>query len=263
MCARMSWQLPTERPVLAEHEVHVWRVDLDQPGQVLTHLEKTLSGQEKQRAQRFYFPTDRDHFVIAHGVLRSILGAYLNCAPQQVRFTVDRHGKPALWAQSNRPQIHFNLSHSHDLALVACSRRWLVGVDLEWMRDDLASFQIAERFFSAREVAMLRALPSGLRKEAFFNCWTRKEAYIKGKGLGLALPLNRFDVSIIPGEPAILVRTYEDEDEARRWSIQELFPGPGYAAALAVNGHAWRLKCWEWDARVTNLQGYRSIYEGQ
>jgi 4'-phosphopantetheinyl transferase len=120
-----------------------------------------------------------------------------------------------------------------------------VGIDLERIRFDLAVVEIAERFFSRRELAMLRALPTELQREAFYRCWTRKEAYIKARGEGLSLPLDQFDVSLAPGEPAAILGTQHDPSEASRWSLRELTPAPGYFAALAVEGHDWGLACWQ------------------
>ena len=85
-----------------------------------------------------------------------------------------------------------------------------------------------------------------MQRQAFFLCWTRKEAYIKARGEGLSLPLDQFDVSLVPGEPAALLSTHRNPHEAFRWSLQELTPAPGYAAALAVEGHGWHLACWQW-----------------
>jgi 4'-phosphopantetheinyl transferase len=121
-----------------------------------------------------------------------------------------------------------------------------VGIDLERVRFDLAVVEIAERFFSQREVAILRALPADEQRQAFFRCWTRKEAYIKARGEGLSLPLDQFDVSLAPGEPAAVLGTQRDPSEAARWSLLELDPAPGYVAALAVEGRSWRLTCWQW-----------------
>jgi 4'-phosphopantetheinyl transferase len=132
------------------------------------------------------------------------------------------------------------------LALYGFTRGREIGLDLEFRREDFASEQIAEHFFSAREVEMLRALPLQLKTEGFFNCWTRKEAYIKAVGLGLSLPLDQFDVSLAPQEPVALLRTGDDEREAARWSLKALTPAEGYSAALAVEGHDWHLKCWGW-----------------
>jgi 4'-phosphopantetheinyl transferase len=132
------------------------------------------------------------------------------------------------------------------VALYAVTRAREVGIDVELIRSDLKIEQIAERFFSHHEIATLRALPTELRQSAFFRCWTRKEAYIKATGKGLSLPLDQFEVSLTPGEPAALLSTQPDPNEAQRWSLRELTPAPGYAAALAVEGHGWCLACWDW-----------------
>jgi 4'-phosphopantetheinyl transferase len=132
------------------------------------------------------------------------------------------------------------------VALYAVARGREIGIDLEFMRCDLEVEEIAERFFSRRETATLRALPTDLRKYAFFLCWTRKEAYIKARGEGLSLPLNQFDVSLIPGEPAALLSAQPDSDEALRWSLHEMTIASGYVAALAVEGRGWSLSCWQW-----------------
>jgi hypothetical protein len=102
------------------------------------------------------------------------------------------------------------------------------------------------QWHSAGEIAALRALPSSLQREAFFTCWTRKEAYIKARGLGLSLPLDQFDVSLAPGEPPALLNTRWDPAEASRWSLCAIAVAPDYAATLAVEGNGWRLRCWEW-----------------
>jgi 4'-phosphopantetheinyl transferase len=131
---------------------------------------------------------------------------------------------------------------------IGCGRD--VGVDIEHIRADFAYEQIAERFFSRNEVAMLRALPLALQPGAFFDCWTRKEAYIKARGEGLSLALDGFDVSLVPEDQAALLSVRDHPEEAARWSVIGLAPGPGYAEALAVEGHDWRLRCWQWTTDV-------------
>jgi 4'-phosphopantetheinyl transferase len=232
--------------VLAHDEVHVWRAALNQPALQVQNLWLTLVADERARAERFHFPTDREHFIVARGVLRAILGGYLKRHPSELCFCYSSYGKPALTTELGEATLSFNLSHSHGLALYAVAHRRALGIDVEWLRPDLANEKIAEHFFSAREVAALRALSNELQTEAFFHCWTRKEAYIKARGEGLSFPLNRFDVSLVPGEPAALLRTLDDPLEATRWSLQELHPGPGYVAALAVEGQHWRLQSWQW-----------------
>jgi 4'-phosphopantetheinyl transferase len=241
-----AWSAPPESFHLESDEVHVWRATLDQPAPRVQSLWQTLAADEQARARRFYFEKDRVPFIIARGALRAILGGYLNINPDQLRFYYSPHGKPALASEVGGGTLRFNVSHSHGLALFAISRGRDIGIDIEHIRPDFATEEIAERFFSPREVAALRALPIDAQAEAFFNCWTRKEAYIKAIGEGLSHPLDQFDVSLAPGEPARLLKTQRNPQQAAQWSLQELSPGPGYAAALAVEGHGWRLHCWQW-----------------
>lgn len=241
-----SWYPPPKVLTLGSDEVHVWRASLDLPASRVRGLQQTLAADERARAERFYFQKDREHFIVARGVLRDILGRYLDMQPGQLRFCYSPNGKPALAREFGGDALRFNLSHSHGLALYAVNSGREIGVDIERIRHDLAKEQIAERFFSPHEVSVLHALPANMQKEAFFTCWTRKEAYIKATGKGLTFPLDIFDVSLVPGEPAALLSTKWDPQEASRWSLQELNPGPGYVAAIAVEGHHWRLKCWQW-----------------
>jgi 4'-phosphopantetheinyl transferase len=249
-----AWRVPPRALRLSNDEVHVWCAALDQiPSQINSFL-RTLAADERARAERFHFPRDREHFIVARGTLRAILGFYLNRAPQCLSFRYSSHGKPALTLESGEDPIRFNISHSHGVALYAITCDREVGIDLEWVRSNLEVEQIAERFFSCQEIATLRALPAALRRYAFFLCWTRKEAYIKARGEGLSLPLDQFDVSLAPGEPAALLRTRPDSNEALRWSLKELIPvPPGYAAALAVEGGGWSLALWKWPESPSRL----------
>ena len=240
------WSPPPADLVLLSNEVHVWRVPLDLTASCVQRLQRVLSADEVARAARFYFHKDRQHFIVARGVLRTILGRYLGVEPRQLCFCYSYYGKPALLPTSGGARFRFNLSHSHQLALyaVTCGRE--VGIDIEYIRTDFVCKEIAAQFFSPRENVMLEALPAHLKHQAFFNCWTRKEAYIKAHGEGLSLPLDQFDVSLTPGEPAALLATRGDAHEASRWSLRELTPGPGYVGTLAVEGHDWHFTCWQW-----------------
>jgi 4'-phosphopantetheinyl transferase len=233
--------------------VHVWRTVLDVPEAQVRSLWYTLTADECQRAERYVFAKDRTHFVVARGLLRMLLGRYLGQDPPQLRFIYGPHGKPALATDLDGGTLRFNVSHSHGLALYAITRGRTVGVDVERIRPEVAQERIAERFFSPREVTLLRALPAPLQAAAFFACWTRKEAYIKATGEGLALPLDQFDVSLLPGEPAALLRTAWDPQEATRWALQDLAPAPDYRAAVAVAGHDWRLTCWDGPAAYLDV----------
>jgi 4'-phosphopantetheinyl transferase len=226
---------------------------LDVPEWQVRRLWQTLTADERQRAERFLFEKDRTHFVVSRGLLRVLLGGYLRQDPPHLRFTYGPHGKPALATHTGRAPLRFNVSHSHGLALYAVTRGREVGVDVERIRPEIAQEKIAERFFAPREVTVLRRLPPLLQTSAFFACWTRKEAYMKAKGDGLALPLDQFEVSLAPGEPAALLRTAWDPQEAAGWALQDLEPAPGYRAAVAVAGHDWHLTCWDGPAAYVDI----------
>jgi 4'-phosphopantetheinyl transferase len=234
-------------PPLANGEVHLWRASLVQTPDALGQFHSTLAPDESAKAARYRFRRDRDRYVAARGLLRRLLGLYLARPPESLQFTYGAYGKPSLAAGAHAAaDVRFNLSHSHELALYAFTRGREVGVDIERVRAEFACEDIAARFFSAREVSMLRTLPAHARAHAFFNCWTRKEAYIKARGEGLSHPLDEFDVSLIPGEPAALLGTRGDESELARWSLHALDVGTGYAAAFVVDGTDYTLRRWQW-----------------
>jgi 4'-phosphopantetheinyl transferase len=226
-------------------EVHVWRSALDLETSYLLKLQQTLATDERARADRFKFRSDRERFMAGRGVLRTILSSYLDRKPSELRVGYGPYGKPELVAEGPDEPLSFNVSHSDGLALYAVTRGRRIGIDVEGLRRDLANEQIAERFFSPGEVQMLRSLPGDQRTEAFFACWTRKEAYLKARGEGLAFRLDHFDVSLAPGRPAALLRVEGALEEPLRWSLRELSPAPGYVAAVAVDGDGYRLKCWQ------------------
>jgi 4'-phosphopantetheinyl transferase len=240
-----SWCSPPDSLTLGLDEVHVWRASLNSTAAEVKILKHTLMAEELRRAGRYHFQKDREHFIVARGLLRTILGRYLDVEPGQVRFCYGAHGKPALEVEPGEDTLSFNLSHSHGLALFAVSRGRELGIDLEYVQAHLADDQITERFFSPREVELLRGLPKDVQREAFFIFWTRKEAFIKATGKGLSLPLNQFEVSLVPGKPIVLLGANGDHQETFRWSLQPLAAGSGYAAALCVEGHDWMLKGWQ------------------
>lgn len=227
-------------------QLHVWRASLNLARSSLARLRSTLTQDELERAGRYRSGVDRDRFTAARGLLRAILGRYLGLPPERLRFSYGPHGKPALEPNSGGDKIQFNVSHSCDLAFLAFARNRRVGVDLECIRSLPEASQLAERYFSAQERLAFHSLPEGARLSAFFRCWTRKEAFVKARGGGLALPLDGFDVSLAPGEPAKLLAVKEDPGEASRWSLCELPAPPGHFAALAVEGYDWHLRCWRW-----------------
>lgn len=240
------WHLPPTNLILSSNDVHVWRATLDCSVECMQNLAQTLSADERTRAERFYFERDRKRFIVGRGVLRTILSRYSGIAAKQLQFCYGPRGKPDLAETSGVSKLQFNLSHSQELVLYAVTRDRLIGIDIEYMRPMESAGQIVKSFFSVRESAVWHSLPVHQQQTAFFNCWTRKEAFVKAVGDGLALPLDRFDVSLVPGEPARLLEVQGDRYASDRWSLQELTPAPGYAAAVAVEGHNWQMTCWEW-----------------
>ena len=229
---KTNWTPPPDSLNLESHHVDVWRLSLDLLTDSVKSIESTLSADEAERAARFRFEVDKNRFIVSHGVLRNILGRYLHLDPAELTFSVNQYGKPAL----DNSALEFNLSHSGDFALIAITQGRKIGVDVERIRQGISSHVIAQQYFSKAEVAELQSLPIDQRESAFFICWTRKEAYIKAQGLGLALPLESFDVSLTPGQPAILRATRPDEKEAARWTLRSLDVDPNYAGAIAVEG---------------------------
>lgn len=239
------WDEPPDEVTLPKDEVHVWCVSLDQPAARIQALFHTLSPKEQTRAERFHFERDRRRFIASQGHLRMLLARYLYIVPEYIEFHHGTRGKPVLKETGTaRTTLKFNLSHSHELALYAITRNREVGIDIEHIRPVSDAAQIVKRFFSPQEQRIFCSLPPEQHIKAFFNCWTRKEALIKAKGEGLYHPLDQFSVSFAPGEPARLLHVENDPQETARWSLQELTPAPGYVAALAVEGHSWRLRCW-------------------
>jgi 4'-phosphopantetheinyl transferase len=211
--------------------VDVYWTDLDADGSDLGWFAGMLSANEHERARRFRFERDRQRYIVRRGRLRALLARYLDLPPPQVQLRVGPFGKPYA-AEGN---LRFSLSHSHGIALYAIAHGLEVGCDIEHRDQRYASEQLPELFFSPREVHTLRSLAPALQAEGFFNCWTRKEAYVKARGYGLSLPLDVFDVSLAPSEPAALLRG------CAGWSVRAFEPVPSYHAAVVAQGENWRL----------------------
>ena len=229
---------------LPEDEVQVWRVDLEAIRAAEPRWQALLSSDESARASRFHFPVDRQRYVATRALLRMILAGYLVMDPKDVSFSYSKKEKPSLASPHNGIEITFNVSHSGGIALLGFARRKEIGIDVEQVREDFDVESIARRFFSAREQEQLAALPNEEKFEAFFRCWTRKEAYIKATGDGLSLPLHQFDVSVAPEDSDALLSTRPDNSETALWSLREVPAGHGYVAALCVRGREWHWKSW-------------------
>ncbi len=239
-----TWHHPPEHPALAPDEVHVWFVNLAVDAHHVAQLTASLPWTEQQRALAFRSDSARTQFVVTRSSLRSILSAYLDVSPLHLKFMHGPQGKPALAGQFS--WLHFNVSHSHDVALIAVTRRGEVGVDIERIRPFANDLGMAERFFSPRETALLRALTGPARCEAFFHAWTRKEAFLKASGQGLSYGLERVEVTLLPEEEVRFLRIDGCEQLAAQWSLRHLAPVAGCVGALTLQGHDYQLRCWKW-----------------
>ena len=244
MMPKNEWSVPHQTPILLNDDIHVWRASLEVPSARLEYLYRMLSEDEVIRAKQYCFEQDRRRFIIRRGLLRRILSGYLGQSPSKISFSYNSYGKPALASISGKPTLYFNMSHSCGLAIYAITRSQEVGVDIERIRPSENAEDIVKRFFSSREKAEFSTLPERIKKQAFFTCWTRKEAYIKARGEGLSHPLDQFSVSLIPGEPARLLSCHNDSCETERWDLRELTVNARYVATLAFEGrHDSKLRC--------------------
>lgn len=237
-----NWLKPGVGPKLVKNEVQIWCASQMVEPALLSHLSSSLNAIEKSRAERFVFRRDRDRFVVARGILRELLADYAGCRPSEIQFEYGAQGKPALRAVDVKATgIHFNLSHSHELTTYAFALNRELGVDIELIRRDPDSEELAKHYFSDEEVAELHALPPAMREHAFFACWTRKEAYIKARGEGLQIPLASFSVPLALGSEQDL-----RANDSSRWGLRSFEPAPRYVGAVVVEGKNFRLRYWKW-----------------
>ncbi|HKW92526.1 MAG TPA: 4'-phosphopantetheinyl transferase superfamily protein [Methylomirabilota bacterium] len=227
----MEWPAITQPPPLDEGDVHVWLADLSYRGDSLGRAAGILSEDERERATRFHFPHDAGRWMVSRAALRSILGRYLGVEAAAVRFCAGPWGKPQLTASFQGHLLEFNASRSDGLGLYAVARNRRVGVDIERVRPLPDLEAMAAHIFSPREQQALGQPPDAEPCAAFFSGWTRKEAYVKALGEGLAHTRERFAA------------------ELGRWSLSALAPAPGYAAAVAIEGPPARLLCAQWQER--------------
>jgi 4'-phosphopantetheinyl transferase len=243
--ANTLWREPAGDLTLAPQEVHIWRISLAQVEDTVHRLRALLSPDEIQRADRFYFERDRRRFTVARAAMRQILGHYLGLLPAALVFAYGEKGKPELATAIHQSELRFNLSHSGEFALLGVAKEACLGIDIEFINHEFASEEIGERFFSRNEVMRLQAAPRDKKAEAFFSCWTRKEAYIKALGEGLSVPLDSFEVAF--GDlPAALLRVDHLPEEQSRWSMYDIQAVDEYKSALVVEGQGFKLRHWQW-----------------
>jgi len=257
MNASDAWLPLPDVAAITPADIHVYRVNLDCDDDEIGRFMAWLSTDEKERATRFHFERDRRRFIAGRGVLRSIIGRYLQRPPAEVQFEYGQYGKPRLAQAGELADLQFNVAHAREIGLLAFAQTIDIGVDVETVRPLADADAVVSRYFSPEEVEAFNRLPVEQQQTAFFNGWTRKEAFIKAVGDGLSYPLRRFSVTLAPGDGARLLRIDGDEIQANEWSLRTLMPAPGFVAALAMRGQSassgrgawgqpWRLQCYHW-----------------
>ena len=216
-----DWKRVHEIPHLDENALHIWCALISEHEPGLAHYTTYLSPDELQRASRFRMPTLQKRYIISRGLLRRLLGTYLDCRPELVHIACSLQGKPYLPVL----KLQFNLSHSRNAILFAMQHEKPIGIDVEYMRDSVDFVSLAKRFFSKQEYRDINSLGGLKQKNVFYTCWTRKEAYLKATEKGLA-GLK---------EAALLEHGVQSED--RGWTIIDLkMPEPYYIGAVALAG---------------------------
>lgn len=243
--AAFPWpRLPVELTLTAA-EVHVVCASVDVSGQRLRDLTARLSPDELDRAERFHFARDRDRFIARRGLLREILGVQTHIAPDSLVFFTGPFGKPALVPPSKGRTLHFSLAHSNDIAVFAISREAPVGIDVELVRELSDLYGMVSTVFSSREKGLWRSLPESQRLQAFFDAWTRKEAFLKGTGQGLQKPPREIEVPLCCFESGRELHVFDGGRHVPHWSLRSLSAGD-FALALALKRPPTRVCCWEW-----------------
>lgn len=240
------WREISEIPPVAPREIHVWRINLVRPPAEIARLKNILSDHEKKQAARFHFAHDQRRFIVRRAVLRQLPANQLGLAPKEIKIDSATFQKPKIAAAQNSQRLKFSTSHSGDWALIALAQNCEVGVDVEQHRPLPDAAGLVENFFSDWEIAEFTRLPEPTRTEGFFNCWTRKEAFVKALGLGLAYPLKEFSVTLAPGQPAALMKVSDDANAREKWCMTSLDVAPAHAAALVFEAGSSAIRCFEW-----------------
>ena len=227
---------------LEKGAVSLWHLRFDENMPSLSTYLKVLSKDERVKADRFKFDLHRKRYIIGRGVLRMLLGRYLDCPPQSLDFKYTEYGKPYL---EHGVDLNFNISHSGDRAVLAFTRDSEMGVDIEKCKSNFDHLEIAQNFFSPDEIRTLEALPEVERAAGFYRCWTRKESFIKAKGSGLSFSLTSFSVSLDP-EDATLLRTDWNPEEREQWRLASFIPEKGYLGALSIKSELRSLDHFHW-----------------
>jgi 4'-phosphopantetheinyl transferase len=233
-------------------EIHMWLIPEVQNENMMKVLSHKLNDAEKEKASRYYFEKKRRQYIITRGVLKILLEVYTRRNSEQFQIVQGIYGKPFM--RSEEEEIHFNISHSEGLSILGFSKEAPLGVDIEIIREIPERDEIAEKYFSKKENNIYKTIPEEYRTKAFFNCWTRKEAFIKAIGEGFSKPLDQFDVTFLSNEKTKLISIDGDTRKADEWSLQELKTAQGYVSAFAVKKRKFRLSCWTWNESLLKMK---------
>lgn len=231
-----QWRMTFAGKLMYPNQVHIWRASIDLDEHQMGNMLAILANDEVERAAHFHFERDKKRFIAARGILRHILAGYLGKSPCDLKFEYSAKAKPALATTSESKDLSFNLSHSNGFALYAVTSHRNIGIDIEHINDDVLAWEIARKFFSKTEISLLKAIDKNEMHELFFQYWTRKEAILKARGDGISFPMEKVEVSSISGSNFSQITLPGDESESMHLYVQDLFPWPGYAAAIAVEG---------------------------
>ena len=230
-------------PKLSKQNLHIWSLNFVVNDDAFNRYHSLLSEDEKKRAGKFRFYKDRRCYVVTKGVLRLLSGGYLNKDAKAIAFDYEEYGKPRYKHETN---LNFNVSHSGDMAIIGFVYDHTIGVDIEKIKNDFDTFDIAINFFSKKEIAALRKIPKLQQYIAFYRCWTRKEAFIKAKGSGLSFPLDQFSVTLDSDLEANLLETLWDTSEKDRWQLTSFIPSNDYIAAIIVDSKFNDIQYFNW-----------------
>lgn len=244
--SKSQWQCRVPDKLTNCKDIHIWRACLELKEFQINGLLETLSSDELDRARRYHFKKDQDRFICSRGILRKIIAYYLGENPKNLQFEYTSLGKPLLAENSNFYDLHFNISHSNTLALYAIASKSIVGIDIEYLRKDTATEQIARKFFTQNEISSLKNAPEARREKLFYQFWTRKEAILKAIGKGISFPMDQLDVSSINGTAYSPARFPEENKALRKLYLQDIKLDEGYVAAIAYEGCGKDISFWNY-----------------
>lgn len=220
-------------------QIHLWFADLNElrDTHLLAEYWSLLSAEELRQQTRFHFERDRHRYLVTHAMVRTVLSKYAEVAPREWQFSVNVYGKPSIAAQHTTARgLEFNASHTDGLVVLGVAYERAIGVDVENVRTREVDVEIANRYFAPAEVAALRALPRERQQRQLFKYWTLKESYIKARGMGLSIPLDRFAFDL--EDPAGIRLTTDPtlDDRPDRWRFGQLLLPQEHMVAVCVEG---------------------------